>query len=27
VVPNGDSMAKFTTRRTLFDISYLNYHP
>ena len=25
VVPNGDSMAKFSTRRTLFDITYLNY--
>ena len=27
VVPNGDSFAKFSTRRTLFDISYLNYRP
>lgn len=27
VVPNGDSMAKFSTRRTLFDITYLNYRP
>ena len=27
IVPNGDSMAKFSTRRTLFDISYLNYRP
>lgn len=27
VVPNGDSMAKFSTRRTLFDVRYLNYRP
>ena len=27
VVPNGDSMAKFSTRRTLFDITYSNYKP
>ena len=27
VVPNGDSFAKFSTRRTLFDITYGNYRP
>ena len=27
VVPNGDSFAKFSTRRTLFDITYSNYRP
>lgn len=27
VVPNGDSYVKFSTRRTLFDITYLNYRP
>lgn len=27
VVPNGDSFAKFSTRRTLFDITYVNYRP
>ncbi|MDE3105995.1 MAG: hypothetical protein KGK08_12545 [Acidobacteriota bacterium] len=27
VVPNGDSFMKYSTRRTLFDVTYSNYHP
>ena len=25
MVPSGNSFEKFTTRRTLFDVSYSNY--
>jgi tetratricopeptide (TPR) repeat protein len=27
MVPSGNSFAKFTTQRTLFDVSYSNYQP
>jgi hypothetical protein len=27
LVPNGDSFARYSTRRTLFDVTYQNYHP